>query len=67
MRPPFSSVDGLGETVAKQIVKERENGKFISVEDFQLCGKVSQTLVEKNCVLCMFLDNMPESSQLSLF
>lgn len=24
IRPPFSSVDGLGETVAKQIVKERE-------------------------------------------
>lgn len=66
IRPPFSSVDGLGETVAKQIVKERENGKFISVEDFQLRGKVSQTLVEKLRSMHV-LDNMPESSQLSLF
>ena len=56
----------LGETVAKQIVKERENGKFISVEDFQLRGKVSQTLVEKLRSMHV-LDNMPESSQLSLF
>ena len=34
--PPFASIDGLGDTVAKKIVEEREKSKFISVEDIQI-------------------------------
>ena len=64
--PPFSSIEGLGDTVAKKIVEEREKGQFISIEDVQVRGKVSATLVDRMKMMGIFND-MPESSQLSLF
>ena len=64
--PPFSAIDGLGDTVAKKIVEEREKGEFISIEDLQARGKVSLTLTDKMRMLGI-LDSLPESSQLSLF
>ena len=64
--PPFSSIDGLGGTVAKKIVDEREKQDFFSIEDVQNRGKVSQTLIDKMRFMGI-LDNMPETSQLSLF
>ena len=64
--PPFRTIEGLGDTVAKTIVEEREKREFISIEDLQKRGKVSQTLIEKMKNMNM-LDGMPESSQLSLF
>ena len=64
--PPFSSIDGLGDTVALKIAQERKKGDFISIEDFQARGKVSQTLTDKMRIMGIF-GNMPESSQLSLF
>ena len=64
--PPFSSIDGLGDTVAKNIVNERNKGKYISIEDVQVRAKVSQTLIDKMKIMGIF-DDMPESSQLSLF
>ena len=66
IRPPFSSVDGLGDTVANNIVKERNNGKFISIEDLQGRGKVNSTTIEKMRMMGI-LESLPESSQLSLF
>lgn len=66
MIPPFSSIDGLGETVAKTIVEERTKRPFMSVEDVQKRGKVSATLIEKMRMMGIF-DGMDESSQLSLF
>lgn len=64
--PPFSAIDGLGDTVAKNIVEERKKQEFLSVEDFQKRGKVSATLIEKMRMMGLF-DGMDESSQLSLF
>ncbi len=64
--PPFAAIDGLGDTVAKKIVEEREKGIFISVEDVQVRAKVSQTLTDKMRIMGI-LDELPESSQLSLF
>ncbi len=64
--PPFSSIDGLGDTVAIKIAQERDKGAFISIEDLQSRGKVSQTLTDKMRMMGI-LDGMPESSQLSLF
>ncbi len=64
--PPFSSIDGLGDTVAKKIVEERAKGDFISIEDLQIRAKISSTLIDKMSMMGI-LDNMPESSQLSLF
>ena len=64
--PPFSSIDGLGETVAVNIDNERKKGKFISIEDFQGRCKVSSTLTDRMKMM-KILDDMPDSSQLTLF
>ena len=64
--PPFVSVDGLGDTVANNVVKEREKGNFISIEDLQSRGKVNSSTIEKMRSLGI-LESLPESSQLSLF
>ncbi len=66
MIPPFSTIDGLGDTVAKTIVSEREKRPFFSIEDVQKRGKVSATLIEKMRAMGIF-EGMDESSQLSLF
>lgn len=64
--PPFITIDGLGETVAKTIVEEREKRAFLSIEDLQKRGKVSGTLIDKMKAMGI-LENMNESVQLSLF
>ena len=64
--PPFNSIEGLGDTVAKQIVKERDIQPFLSVEDVQKRGKVSQTLIIKMQEMGILKD-LPESNQLTLF
>ena len=64
--PPFITIDGLGETVAKNIESEAKKHPFISIEDFQTRCKVSQTLIDKMRAMGIF-NSMPESSQLSLF
>ena len=47
--PPFRTIDGLGDVVAKNIEAEAQKNPFISIEDFQNRCKVSQTLIEKIC------------------
>ena len=64
--PPFRSIDGLGDTVGKTIVQEREIKEFLSIEDLQKRGKVSQTLIEKMKSMKILTD-LPDSNQLSLF
>ena len=64
--PPFRSIDGLGDVVAKNIEEEAKKHPFISIEDFQNRCKVSSTLIDKMKVMGIFSD-MPETSQLSLF
>ena len=64
--PPFRAIDGLGDTVANNIIEERENKSFLSIEDFQKRCKVSVTLIEKMKYMGILKD-LPESSQISLF
>lgn len=64
--PPFRTIDGLGEVVAKNIEVEAKKHPFISIEDFQNRCKVSQTLIDKMRIMGIF-EGMPETSQLSLF
>ena len=64
--PPFSAIDGLGETVAKNIVEERKKRGFLSVEEVQSRAKISGTLIDKMRSMGIF-DGMDESNQLSLF
>ena len=63
---PWRSLDGLGVQVCSQIVKEREKGKFLSIEDVQKRAKVSQTLIDKMKEMGI-LEGLPDSNQLSLF
>ena len=64
--PPFRTIDGLGDTVSENIVKERNIRPFISIEDLQKRAKISSTIIEKMRMMGI-LDGMDESSQLSLF
>lgn len=64
--PPLKSLDGVGETAAKNIVKERNIEKFLSVEDLIARTKVSKTVVEALREHGCF-DGLPESNQISLF
>ena len=64
--PPFRTLDGLGDIVARKIVSERQKSPFISIEDLQGRGKVSQTIIDQMRLMGI-LDGLPESSQLSLF
>ena len=65
IRPPLSSLPGLGLNAALNLVKIREEGKFISREDMirRKVGKaVVETLANAGC-----LNDLPETSQVSLF
>ena len=63
---PFVTIDGLGDSVANQIVEERNKKDFYCIEDFQERGKVNVTTMEKLKNLNVF-EGMTESAQLSLF
>ncbi len=63
---PFRTLDGLGDSVANQIVEERDKKEYYCVEDFQSRGKVNQSTMDKLRMLGVF-EGMPESAQLSLF
>lgn len=63
--PPFIAIDGMGDVAAKKIVEERNDRPYVSVEDLQVRGKVSQALIDKLRGLGA-LDELPESSQLTL-
>jgi DNA polymerase-3 subunit alpha (Gram-positive type) len=64
--PPFRILEGLGNIAANNIVEERLNKPFISIEDLQKRGKLSQTLIDKMRIMNI-LNDLPESSQLTLF
>ena len=64
--PPFRTIDGLGDVVAKNIVEERKKAPFLSIEDLQKRAKISSTLIEKMRIMGI-LDGLDETSQLSLF
>ena len=66
IRMPFSALPGLGENAAANIIAAREECPFSSIEDLQIRGKVSKTVIEilkKNHVL----DGLNETNQLSFF
>ena len=68
IRPPFSSIAGLGGVAAEGIQKaaEMEDGKFISIDEFQLKSKIGKSVLD---LLAKFdcLKGMNKSNQLSLF
>ncbi|MBM7854434.1 DNA polymerase-3 subunit alpha (Gram-positive type) [Desulfohalotomaculum tongense] len=64
--PPLGSLQGVGESAARSIVKAREEAPFTSIEDLRIRAKVSKTVIETlqqhGC-----LEGMEETNQLSLF
>ena len=65
--PPFVSIPGLGEAAAESIVEQRQGREFISVEELvDACPKVSKAHVEQLRHMGA-LDDLPDTSQLTLF
>ncbi|KRE83151.1 DNA polymerase III [Paenibacillus sp. Soil766] len=64
--PPFAAMSGIGENAAKNIAAAKEEGDFLSIEDFQNKSKASKTVIELLTSMGCFR-GMPESNQLSLF
>ncbi len=66
IRIPLIGVAGLGGAVIDNLVKERENGKFISVEDLKRRTKMSQTVADKLKKIGA-IESLSETNQISLF
>lgn len=64
--PPFSALPGVGLNAAKQIAEAKEQGEFLSVEDFQIKAKASKSVVDLLTEMGCFR-GLPQSNQLSLF
>jgi DNA polymerase III subunit alpha, Gram-positive type len=64
--PPFSAIQGVGENAAKNIAASREEGDFLSIEDFQTRSKATKTIIEILSGMGCFR-GLPDSNQLSLF
>lgn len=64
--PPFSALAGIGDNAARNIAAAKEQGEFLSIEDFQQKSKASKTVVELLGTMGCFR-GLPESNQLSLF
>ena len=64
LRPPFTAVPGLGESVAVLIEKGREGGEYSSKEDFARRTKANTGIIEKLDELGC-LDSLEETDQIS--
>lgn len=65
--PPFTSMPGIGEQAALNIVEERTKGPFLSAEELSVrCPKVSKSVIELLGQIGA-LGSMPRSTQISLF
>ncbi|MCQ5129176.1 PolC-type DNA polymerase III [Butyricicoccus faecihominis] len=65
--PPFTSMPGIGEQAALNIVEERGNGNFLSAEELAVrCPKVSKSVIELLDQIGA-LGSMPKTTQISLF
>ena len=64
IRLPFSSLPGLGENAAKNIIKAREEAEFFSVEDLQIRAKLTKAVIQ---ILrdSGVLDELDETNQLT--
>ncbi|MCL2079024.1 MAG: PolC-type DNA polymerase III [Oscillospiraceae bacterium] len=67
LRPPFIAINGLGTAAAGELVKQRENHEFISIDDISAaCSAVNKNHLVELKALGAF-GNLPDTSQMSLF
>ena len=66
IRIPLIGISGLGGAVIENILKEREEAKFISVEDLKRRTKMSQTVADKLKSIGA-ISSLSETNQISLF
>ncbi len=66
IRIPLIGINGLGGAVIDAIVKEREEGNFISVEDLKRRTKMQQPVVDKLKNIGA-ISSLSETNQISLF
>ena len=66
IRIPLIGISGLGGAVIENILKEREEAKFISVEDLKRRTKMSQTVADKLRSIGA-ISSLSETNQISLF
>ncbi|MWC26528.1 PolC-type DNA polymerase III [Paenibacillus sp. MMS18-CY102] len=64
--PPFAAIAGIGDNAARNIAASRDDGEFLSIEDFQMKSKATKTIIEVLGSMGCFR-GLPESNQLSLF
>lgn len=65
LMPALSTIDGLGDKAADQVVEAVKDGKFLSREDFKNRCKVSGTVVDLMADLGLMGD-LPATNQISL-
>lgn len=66
LRPPFTSIEGMGDKAAEMLKIAAAVGPFTSIDDVKDRGKVSGTILEKMKELGI-LEGLPQSNQYSLF
>ncbi len=64
--PSLTSIDGMGEKAADQIVEAAKDGPFLSKDDFRQRTKCPQTVIEKMSAMGL-LGDIPDSNQISIF
>ena len=66
IRLPFSSLPGVGGAAADSLAETGKHTEYLSIEDMQIKTKVTKAVIETPKDVGV-LNNLPESSQMSLF
>ncbi len=65
--PPFTSMPGIGEQAARDIVAERQKEKFLSAEEMAVrCAKASKSVIDLLDQIGA-MGSIPKTTQISLF
>ena len=66
LRPPFSTISGMGEQASVALFEAAREKPFLSKEEIRTRGKAPQKAIEI-MAKCHLIDDLPESPQISLF
>ena len=66
IRLPFSSIAGIGDNAAEKIAQVRDAGGIFSVEDFQQCSRLSNSVIRTLRENGVFA-NLAQTNQISMF